>query len=156
VATTHHELTTEMSSFCYRGDVPERLKVQARDRLLQKLFLRLNEQFLDEIVPRTESARFAFEVLPAGSDAALVHRNELGIIYASRAEWRRAIEMWQDCLLDRPNLAAAHYNLAMAYRAAGRLRLSLQHLKKATALVPRPVYRSSLAEVREMVVGDGA
>jgi hypothetical protein len=153
VATSRHELTTEMSSFCYRGDVPERLKIQALDRLLQKLFLRLNEQFLDEIVPRTERTQLAFEVLPGGSDPTLLQRNELGILYASRAEWRRAVEMWQDCLLHRPDFPAAHYNLAMAYRATGRLSLALEHLKKAVAVVPRPVYRSSLAEIRGMIAG---
>jgi hypothetical protein len=156
VATLRRALSAEMSSFCYRGDVPERLKIQAQDRLLRKLFRQLNEGFLGEIVPRTESTQLAFEVLPRGTDAVLLHRNELGILYASRGQLDRAIEMWEDCLLDRPEIAAVHYNLAMVFRATGRLSLALSHLRKAIALASRPVYRASLAEMRELLAGEGA
>jgi tetratricopeptide (TPR) repeat protein len=144
-----------MSSFCYRGDVPERLKTQALNRLLEKLFLTLNEAFLEEIAPRTERAQVPFEVLSGATDASLVHRNELAILYASRGEWNRAIEMWQDSLLNRPDLTAAHYNLAMAFRAMGRLSLAEDQLKKAIALAPRPLYRNSLAELREALGSGG-
>jgi len=153
VATVRHELSAEVPSFCYRGDVPERLKDQARDRLLQRLFSRLNEQFLAEVVPRFERARVAFEVIPGGGDGALVHRNELGILSASRGEWAQALEMWRECLVDRPDLPAAHYNLAVAYRAVGRLSLAEAHLKKAIAAAPLPLYRRALQEVQDLAVG---
>ena len=155
IATRRHELSTEMSSFCFRGDVPERLKNEALNRLLEKLFLRLNDGFLDEIVPRSDRAQIAFEVVSGVGDASLVHRNELAILYASRGEWSRAVEMWQDCLLHRPDLTTARYNLAMAFRATGRLSQAADQLNKAIAIDPRPLYRDALAELRQ-ATGGGA
>ncbi|MHB8766681.1 MAG: tetratricopeptide repeat protein [Deferrisomatales bacterium] len=156
VATVERELSTEVSSFCYRGDVPDRLKRQAQVRLLEKLLQRLNQQFVDEVLPRAERAQVAFEVVLGGGDPALVQRNELGILYASRGEWDRAAEMWLDCLTDRPDLASAHYNLAVAYRATAKLSLARAHLVKALARVRRPLYERALDEVEHLLAGQGS
>ncbi len=150
MATVRHELSTELASFCYRGDVPEHLQQQAQRQLLEKLFQRLNQQFVEEITPRLERAAAAFEVLPGGYPAALIHRNELGILKATRGEWGRAVEAWQDCLADNPDLPAAHYNLAVVYRATARFTLAEAHLLKALAQARRPLYLRALREVRAL------
>lgn len=155
VATVRHELSTELASFCYRGDVPEHLQRQAQRQLLEKLFQRLNQQFIEEISPRIERAPASFEVLPGGFPVALIHRNELGILCATRGEWSRAIEAWQDCLADNPDLAAAHYNLAVVYRATARFTLAELHLLKALDQARRPLYLKALRDVRSLL-GDGA
>lgn len=148
VLTSSQELTMEMPSFCYRGDVSDRLKREAQRRLLEKLFRELNARFLGEVMPRVEPAVLPFEVLPAGTDATLVHRNELGLVYAARGEWDRAREMWQECVAEKPQLAAAHFNLARVHQAEGRYTAAAGELAKALALKPNPLYRAALREAR--------
>jgi len=148
VATVEHELTAEMPSFCYREDVPRRLVDQARDRLLRRLFQRLNEAFLAEVVPRAERGQLAFEVVSGPFEGGLAHRNELAILSASRGEWNQALEVWQDCLVDFPGVPTVHYNLAVAYRALGRLARAEGHLAEAAALAPRRLYLQTLEDVR--------
>ncbi|GAB4265335.1 MAG: hypothetical protein Kow0092_17590 [Deferrisomatales bacterium] len=150
VATVRHELSAEVPSFCYRGDVPDALKRQAQQRLLRRLFGRLNRRFLEEIAPHWERVQMAFEVLSGVADSALSHRNELGILYASRGEWRRAADMWADCVADAPDLPATHYNLALAYRAMGRVSAALEHLNRAISRAPRPLYLRERARVRAL------
>jgi hypothetical protein len=148
VATVRRDLTMEMPSFCYRVDVSSRLKQEAQSRLLQKLFRELNARFLQEVVPLAEKATVAFELFPEGEESGLVYRNELAILYASRGEWARAREMWEECLAERPLLAAAHYNLARLDQSRARLTAAAEHLAKALALRPNPLYRQALREVR--------
>jgi hypothetical protein len=148
VATLRYELSADVPSFCYRGDVPAHVTNRARDRLLQRLLDQLNEQFLRAIVPRAERASVRFEVLGAGADGALVQRNELAILSASRGDWRGAVDLWRECLVGRAALPAIHYNLAVAYRATGRLTLAETHLQEALTAAPRPLYRRALQEVR--------
>jgi len=148
VATVEHDISTELPSFCYREDVPARLINQARDRLLRRLFQRLNQGFLEDVVPRAERSELAFEVVAGVLDGGLVHRNELGILSASRGEWQQALDVWRDCLLDFPDAAPVHYNLAVVYRAMGRITRAEEHFAKAAALAPRSLYLESLREVR--------
>jgi hypothetical protein len=148
VATLRYELSADVPSFCYRGDVPAHVTNRARDRLLQRLFDQLNDQFLKAIVPRTERASVHFEVLGAGVEGALVQRNELAILSAGRGEWREAVDLWRECLVGRPAVAAIHYNLGMAYWATGRPTLAESHLQEALTAAPRPLYRRALQEVR--------
>lgn len=148
VSTLRYELSADVPSFCYRGDVPAQVTNRARDRLLQRLFDQLNEEFLGAIAPRTERASVLFEILSAGGDGALVQRNELAILSATRGDWREAVDLWRECLMGRPSLPGVHYNLAVAYRATGRLTLAETHLQEALAVAPRPLYRRALQEVR--------
>ncbi|MBI5014248.1 MAG: tetratricopeptide repeat protein [Deltaproteobacteria bacterium] len=148
VATVRRELTMEMPSFCYRVDVTDRLRREAQSRLLQKLFRELNARFLQDVVPGVESVTVPFEVLPSGTEPGLVYRNELALVYVGRGEWTRAREMWTECLAERPDLAAAHYNLARLEQALGHTTAAAGLLNKALALRPNPLYRAALREVR--------
>jgi tetratricopeptide (TPR) repeat protein len=148
VATVRHDLSTAVPSFCYRGDVPKSVERAARERLLRRLFSDLNEQFLADIVPRAMRAEMVFQALPGTTGGALVQSNELAILYASRNQWQLAVEMWRDCLRDRPDLAPVHYNLGLAHEAAGRFTLARKHLEQALTLDPREIlYQSALRRV---------
>lgn len=150
VATLRFELSADVPSFCYRGDVPAHVTNRARDRLLQRLLDQLNEQFLAAVVPRTERASLPFEVLGAGADAALVQRNELALLSASRGQWREAVDLWRECLVGRAAVPGVHYNLALAYWATGRLTLAESHFQEALTASPRPLYRRALQELRAL------
>ncbi len=147
VATVRHEIAEEMASFCYREDVPERATRQAQDRLLQKLFGTLNDHFVEDIAPRAERSRISLAVLPGGSRGALAQKNELAILFASRGEWNQAIELWRECLAERPGLAPIHFNLAVAYRAVGRRTLARKHATEAVAQDPRALHRRFLEDL---------
>ncbi len=147
-ATLPYRVSTEMSSFCYREDVPEALKLQARNRLLRKLFTQLNDQFLGDVVPRPALRRFWLQGKLGGAPPELVRRNELAVLLASRGEWERAIDLWRDCLDARPDLPGIHYNMAVACRALGRVTLAERHLRKALTRDDRPLYRDALRSLR--------
>jgi len=145
VATVHHQLSTEVPSFCYRDDVPVEVEHASQQRLLRRLFADLNEQFLADILPIAMRGELEFLPLPGGAGGALVQSNELAILCASRNDWERAVDLWQDALRARPDLAALHYNLGLAYRATSRPTRAREHLEKAVNLAPRePLYRQAL------------
>ena len=151
VATRRHELSTEVPSFCYRGDVPIQLQQATQERLLRRLFTRLNERFLDDILPRTVRAEVVFEPLPAGVGAVMVQRNALAILYASRSQWQRAVEVWRDCLRGRPDLAPVHYNLGLAYEATGRFTLAREHMENSLTLRPASLlYQQAVLRLRRL------
>ena len=150
VATVRKRLTAEIPSFCYRGDVPDSLLLQAQQRLLRRLFLQLNARFLETVVPERERRELAFPVGGGGGPSGLAHRNELGILYAARGRWPDAIHTWEECLAAAPDAAWVHYNLALALRSVGRVTEAAEHLKEALILRPRELYRRALREVREL------
>ncbi|MDF1554400.1 MAG: tetratricopeptide repeat protein [Deferrisomatales bacterium] len=148
IATVRHELVTEIPVFCYRGDVPVELARDSQDRILRRFLNRLNKQFLEDIIPQTVRDEILFETLPGDAGGAQVQRTELAILYAERGDWKRAIEVLQDCLRDRPDLAAVHYNLAVAYGATGQVTRAREHLRKALLLAPRKsLYQQALYDV---------
>jgi hypothetical protein len=148
VATVRHEIATEVPSFCYRGDLPIQVERAAQERLLRRLFADLNRQFLADILPRVERAEVVFAPLPGYAGSALVQGNELAILYATRNQWQRAVEVWQDGLRGHPDLAPLHYNLGVAYRATCRLTRARSHLEQARTLAPRnPLYRRALRDL---------
>ncbi len=148
IATVRHELVTEIPVFCYRGDVPVELARESQDRILRRFLTRLNKQFLEDIIPQTVREEILFETLPGGAGGAQVQRTELAILYADRGDWKRAIEVLQDCLRDRPDLAAVHYNLAVAYAATGQVTRAKEYLRKALLLAPRDaLYQQTLRDL---------
>ena len=148
IATVRHELATEIPAFCYRGDLPVELERDSQERILRRFLTRLNKQFLEDIVPETAREEILFKTLPGGAGGAQVQRTELAIHYADQGDWKRAIEMLRDCLWDRPDLAAVHYNLAVAYQATGQITLAGESFKKALTLAPRdPLYRQARREL---------
>ena len=148
VATVRHEISTEVPSFCYRGDLPVWVARAAQDRLLRRLFTDLNQKFLADILPSTVRGEVVFAPLPGGVGSALVQGNELAILYASRNQWQRAVELWQDGLRGHPDLAPLHYNIGMAYQATSRLTRARSHLEQARTLAPwDPLYQQALRDL---------
>ncbi len=153
VATLYREITATVPSFCYRGDVPDRLIRQAQERLLRRLFTRLNDRFLGAVVPGHELQDLTFELADPSAPASLVRRNELGLLFAARGRWQDAIQTWESCLAEDPDLPWARYNLAMALRAVGRLTEAAEHLRQALVLVSRERYREAIRRIQALACG---
>lgn len=147
VATLPRALTTEVPSFCYRGDVPADLIRAAQGRLLQRLFGQLNRRVLGALVPDHERREVAFEVVGLGVSRALVHANELGILHASQGRWREAVETWEECVRLAPEAPWARYNLAVALAAVGRVTEARREAREAWIRAPRPAYKRLLVEL---------
>ncbi|MDP2928779.1 MAG: tetratricopeptide repeat protein, partial [Candidatus Omnitrophota bacterium] len=62
--------------------------------------------------------------------------NALGVLYWSNNEPYKAIQSFMISLDINPYFADAHFNLAMAYKAAGIKKKAVYHLKKALKLKP--------------------
>ena len=60
----------------------------------------------------------------------------VGIISLNRGHGESAGERFETALLLDPELAEAHYNLAIVLHGQGKHREATQHLKKAAALAP--------------------
>ena len=150
VATLYREITAAVPSFCYRGDVPDRLIRQAQERLLRRLFARLNDRFLNAVVPEHELRDITFELAGPSAPASLARRNELGLLFAAQGRWQDAIQTWESCLAEDPDIPWAHYNLAMALRAVGRLTEAAEHLRQALVAVSRDRYREALRQIRAL------
>ncbi|WP_025321087.1 tetratricopeptide repeat protein [Deferrisoma camini] len=147
VATLPRKLTTQVPSFCYRGDVSADLIREAQGRLLKRLFGQLNRQVLESLVPEHERRDLFFEVVGPGVKTSLVHANELGILHASQGRWRQAIETWEECVRLAPDAAWARYNLGVALAAVGRRTEARKQFQEAWIRKRRPVYRRTAREL---------
>ncbi len=147
VATLPRRLTTQVPSFCYRGDVSADLIHEAQGRLLKRLFGQLNRQVLESLVPEHERRDLFFEVVGPGVKTSLVHANELGILHASQGRWRQAIETWEECVRLAPDAAWARYNLGVALAAVGRRTEARKQFQEAWIRKRRPVYRRMAREL---------
>lgn len=150
IGTVNHSLSSDMPSFCYREDVPAELQVLAQERLLQRLFDRLNEEFISQITPKPMRDLYEFEVLSTSFNSSLGRRNELGILSASRGNWNQAEDVWRDLIYENPDLSAAHYNLGLVYRAMGRLTMAADELTKAFSQNPKSLYLIALEDIKHL------
>lgn len=149
IGEVERSLSSDMPSFCYREDVPEEVQLSARHRLLQRLFVRLNEEFISQITPEPMRDLYDFEVVSTMVDSELGRRNELGILSASRGKWQQAEDVWHELVYENPDMSAAHYNLGLVYRATARLTTASQELSKAFSLEPKPLYVIAIEDLKQ-------
>ncbi len=62
--------------------------------------------------------------------------NDEGIRHFSEKHWTEAGEFFEDALKIDPNLAEAHFNLALVHHAKNRHKEAAEHFKKAAELAP--------------------
>lgn len=80
-----------------------------------------------------------------------------GILYAAE-QYDAAIDVFKLAVLTKPDHANAHYNLAMAYKEAGRTELAIQEMSLVLSLVPRDSedYEVARKQLEELQNGQAA
>jgi curli biogenesis system outer membrane secretion channel CsgG len=99
------------------------------------------EQFIPLITPYTVRVSKTFE---EDNDAV-----DLGIEYAQKNLWDRAMKIWQDELGRDPQNTAAMYNLGLAYEVMGDFDQAEALYNKALDIEPNDLYMEALANLRQ-------
>ncbi len=120
---------------------PEKGQLPSRDAILTQLSEAVIEQFIPLITPYTVQVSKTFE---EDNDAV-----DLGIEYAQKNLWDRAMTIWQDELNRDPRNTAALYNLGLAYEVMGDFDQAEAHYNQALDIEPNDLYMEALANIRK-------
>ena len=76
---------------------------------------------------------------------------KVGIQYAKKGRWERAIEVWRKVLKARPHCSPAHYNLGVSYEVTGRLYDAKREYEEAEKLEPKEEYMNAVIHINKLI-----
>jgi len=120
---------------------PDKGQLPSRDAILTQLSEGVIEQFIPLITPYTIRVSKTFE---EDNDAV-----DLGIEYAQKNLWDRAMSIWEDELGRDPRNTAALYNLGLAHEVMGDFDQAESYYNRALDIEPNDLYMEALANIRQ-------
>ncbi len=120
---------------------PDKGQLPTHQAILTQLSEAVIEQFIPLITPYTIRVSKTFE---EDNDAV-----DLGIEYAQKNLWDRAMTIWQDELIRDPRNSAALYNLGLAYEVMGDFDQAEDYYTRALDIEPNDLYMEALANIRQ-------
>lgn len=119
---------------------PDKDQLPTPESILNNLSEAVIEQFIPLITPYTVTVSKTFE---EDNDAV-----DLGIEYAQKNLWDRAMKIWQDELASNPRNNAALYNMGLAYEVMGDFDKAEDYYNKALDIEPKDLYMEAVSNIR--------
>jgi len=120
-----------------------RTEIKSKDEILLEAAEIGVANFVKEITPNTV---YEERIL-----AACGKEGEIGIQYAKKGRWKRAIEVWEKMLEKEPSCSSIHYNLGIAYEATGKLSQAKKEYEEAEKLEPKEEYMDAVNRINKLM-----
>lgn len=140
-ANVMHSIT-RYARFSSEGCGLNRDRVLDRFTVLQRATERLANALASPLVP--EVRRMVIPIETGGRDKRL----NIGVKFARKKRWRRAVELWRSVLQTNPRSHRALYNLGVAAEVAGRLKRAHRLYRRAERLVAKGWYSRAIQRVQ--------